>query len=154
MARVRDLLYRFRPSGAPGAANAAGVPADRTLEQTAELEPVLAQLSETERDCADILEGGRRDAAEIRARAEDTARSILAASRSRAAAERAAAAATVHDRSQAQTSSEALASQRQVAEVRDRAAKAMPQYVEQVVASVRSLMEGGVPAEDRHAGAT
>lgn len=154
MARVRDLLYRFRPSGAPGAANAAGVPADRTLEQTAELEPVLAQLSETERDCADILEGGRRDAAETRAHAEDTARSILAAARSRAAAERAAAAATVHDRSQEQTSSEALASQRQVALVRDRAAHAMPQYVEQVVASVRSLMEGGVPAEDRHAGAT
>jgi len=154
MARVRDLLYRFRPSGAPGAANAAGVPADRTLEQTVELEPVLAQLSETERDCTGILGGGHRDAAEIRARAEDTARSILAAARSRAAAERAAAAATVHDRSQAQTSSEALASQRQVALVRDRAAQAMPKYVEQVVASVRSLMEGGVPAEDHHAGAT
>ncbi|HEX5525037.1 MAG TPA: hypothetical protein VFX53_16460 [Pedococcus sp.] len=154
MARVRDLLYRFRPSGAPGAANAAGVPADRTLEQTAELEPVLTQLSETERDCADILEGGRRDAVEIRARAEDTARSVVAAARSRAAAERAEAAATVHDRSQAQTGSEALASERQVAEVRDRAAQAMPQYVEQVVASVRSLVQGGVPAEDHHAGAT
>ncbi len=43
----------------------------------------------------------------------------------------------------AQTRSEALASQRQVALVRDLAARAMPQYVEQVVASVRSLMEGG-----------
>jgi hypothetical protein len=42
MPRVRDLLYRFRPEGAPGAAAAAGVPADRAAELTAELEPLIA----------------------------------------------------------------------------------------------------------------
>lgn len=42
MPRVRDLLYRFRPARAPGAAASAGVPVDRTAELTAELEPLIA----------------------------------------------------------------------------------------------------------------
>ena len=68
MARVRDVLYRFRPAGAPGAASAAGVPVDRAADLAAELEPLLAQLATTERTVAGIREQAIRDAAEIRAR--------------------------------------------------------------------------------------
>ena len=68
MPRVRDLLYRFRPSGAPGAATAAGVPVDRTAKLAAELDPVFARLADTEEECAAILAEGRRRAEDIRRR--------------------------------------------------------------------------------------
>ena len=44
--RVSDLLYRFRPSGAPGAATQAGVPADRARDLAEELEPVFASVAQ------------------------------------------------------------------------------------------------------------
>lgn len=49
MLDLRAFLARLRPSAAPGAAAAAGVPADRVGELTAELEPVLALLADDER---------------------------------------------------------------------------------------------------------
>ena len=45
MPRTRGLLQRFRGAGAPGAASAVGVPADRVAETAAELEPVFARLA-------------------------------------------------------------------------------------------------------------
>ncbi len=66
MPRVRDLLYRFRPAGTPGAAGQAGVPADRAAETAAELEPLFARLADTEQECREILAQARRDAAQIR----------------------------------------------------------------------------------------
>ena len=50
MPRVRDVLYRFRPAGAPGAASSAGVPVDRSADLAAELEPVFALLADTEQE--------------------------------------------------------------------------------------------------------
>ena len=154
MPRVRDLLYRFRPSGAPGAATAAGVPADRALEEAVELEPVFGSLSQTQRDCAEIVRLARREADEIRARAADTARVVLATARSLEPAERADAAARVVELGRAQLGSASADAEREVAAVRRQAAEAMPLYVEQVVASVRSIMEGGVPAPEHPAGVT
>ena len=43
MLSARDLLHRFRPVGAPGAAPA-GVPADRVAEVSRELQPVFDEL--------------------------------------------------------------------------------------------------------------
>lgn len=91
MPRVRDVLLRFRPSGAPGAATAAGVPVDRAGELETELGPVLGLLAETERECAGILEDARVEAAAIRARAEARARDVLAAGQALVEPERVAA---------------------------------------------------------------
>jgi hypothetical protein len=154
MPRVRDLLYRFRPSGAPGAATAAGVPADRALEQAVELEPVFGSLSQTQHDCAEIVRWALREAEAIRAREADTARVVLATARSLEAAERADAAARVVGLGRARLGSTTADSEREVAAVRQHAAEAMPRYVEQVVASVRSILEDGVPAPQHRAGAT
>lgn len=153
MPRVRDLLSRFRPSGAPGAANAAGVPADRALEQTAELEPLLAVLATTEQECRDIVEAARRDATEIRARCADEARRTAAAARSREPAERAAAAAKVQRRGRALITSAALAAQRREVDIRQHAARMMPVHVEQVVDAVRSMVGEDVRAGEKRAGA-
>lgn len=153
MPRVRDLLYRFRPSGAPGAANAAGVPADRALEQTTELEPVLALLAATEQECRDIVEGARREATEIRSRCADEARSTLAAARSRQAAERAAAAARVQQHGRALANSAALAARQREVDIRQHATRVMPVHVEQVVDTVRAMIGEGVRAGETRAGA-
>jgi hypothetical protein len=153
MPRVRDLLYRFRPSGAPGAANAAGVPADRALEQTTELEPLLALLASTEQDCREIVEVARREATDIRARCADEARSTVAAARSREPAERAAAAARVQRRGRALTTSAAVAAHQHEVDIRQQAARMMPVHVEQVVDAVRSMIGEGVGAGEKRAGA-
>jgi len=153
MPRVRDLLYRFRPSGAPGAANAAGVPADRALEQTTELEPLLALLASTEQDCREIVEVARREATDIRARCADEARSTVAAARSREPAERAAAAARVQRRGGALTTSAAVAAHQHEVDIRQQAARMMPVHVEQVVDAVRSMIGEGVGAGEKRAGA-
>jgi len=72
MPRVRDLLYRFRPSGAPGGASATGVPIDRAATVAAELEPLFGQLAEVERRCDGIQDAASRDVAAINAAAVRT----------------------------------------------------------------------------------
>ena len=64
MVRVREVLHSFRPAGAPGAAGAVGVPADRGADLAAELEPEFAQLASTERECARIAAQMRPNALE------------------------------------------------------------------------------------------
>jgi hypothetical protein len=54
MATLRDILQRFRPTGAPGAAASAGVPADRRARAEAELQPVFAALTATVDTCVEI----------------------------------------------------------------------------------------------------
>lgn len=140
MPRVRDLLYRFRPSGAPGAATAAGVPVDRATEMAAELDPVFAKLAETERECATILERARLEAAETRTRDEERARSVLATGRARLEAERASAAAQARASGRAATSAATHAAEAELADLRRRIDQVLPLYVDRVVASVRSLL--------------
>jgi hypothetical protein len=62
MARARDFVERFRPSGPPGAAARPGVPADRQAERSAELEPLLALLAETEAEVAHIRAAAQQGA--------------------------------------------------------------------------------------------
>ncbi|MFD1659217.1 hypothetical protein ACFSL4_13640, partial [Streptomyces caeni] len=77
---LRDLLARFRPTGTPGAA-ATGVPADRTAERAAELEPSLARLTEVQREAARIRAAAEREAGTIRRDAARQAAEIVAAAR-------------------------------------------------------------------------
>jgi hypothetical protein len=154
MPRVRDVLQRFRPSGAPGAATAAGVPADRAHELAAELEPVFALLADTERECADIVDRARRAESGIRVREAERARGVLAAGRARVEAERAAAAARSRGREGRATGEEGppppgdAASERRGPPDPD-----VSQSVRLVVEAVRSLLEDGTGRDGPRAGA-
>lgn len=152
MPRVRDLLYRFRPAGAPGAAGSAGVPADRRGDLAAELEPLFAQLVTTERECAEILESAHRDADESRARAGEQARRSVAAARGRLDAERAAAAARMRQPGEPGTGDVIAPSELEVTELRRRAGERMPAYVDLVVASVLRLIGDEQRVDERPSG--
>lgn len=140
MPRVRDLLYRFRPSAAPGGATAAGVPADRARDLAAELDPVFASLADTERECADIVESARLEAARIGAEAGAAAESVRAAGRARVAAERAAAAAAIRHGRSAEISGASAAVDRSIAHLHEHAERLLPDYVAAGVDSVRALI--------------
>ncbi len=140
MARLRDVLDRFRPAGTPGAAAEGGVPADRAADQAAELAPLFDLLqpdevaaqrirdraaAEAERCRADgrvraaaIVEQARREGAALRAR-------IVAEARARAADERTAA------EQEAASTAEAF---------RLRAERRMPAYVARVRAELDSIL--------------
>jgi hypothetical protein len=141
MARVRDLLYRFRPVGTPGAASATGVPADRVANLTVELEPLFALLVATERDRAAIIETAERDAAAIRARDAERARVIVASARSRASAERAAVSAKAGQGAMVRSADLLAAAERDAVKLREVATSRIPSYVAAVLASTRTSVE-------------
>jgi hypothetical protein len=149
--RVRDLLYRFRPAAAPGSASAAGVPADRERDLAAELEPVFASLADTHRECADIVERSRLEAARISAEGAARAEAIRTAGRARVAAERAATAAAVCDVGSAEVSAASAEVDRLIDRLHERAEQLLPSYVDAVVESVRALV-GAPTALDRESG--
>ena len=98
MPAVRDLLERFRPAGAPGAASAAGVPADRRATVAAELEPIFAALDEVTRKCEALRLTASRAADRQVAHAEQQASALVARAATEAEAERAAASAQLRSR--------------------------------------------------------
>jgi hypothetical protein len=140
MARVRDLLHRFRPVGAPGAAGAAGVPVDRGADLAAELGPLFDLLADTEQACAELVERAERDAAAMRARDAQRAREVVSSARALTDAERADAAARIMQGDEAGRADVLAAARRDAAELRARAASRIPSYVELVVAAVDGLL--------------
>lgn len=92
MPSLRELLQRFRPTGAPGAAARTGVPADRPTELAAELAGVLDSLDPVQEECRTIRDRARRDADRTVREAHERAAALVAEARSHADAERAAAA--------------------------------------------------------------
>ncbi|HEY3259730.1 MAG TPA: hypothetical protein VGJ95_05585 [Pseudonocardiaceae bacterium] len=88
MPRARDFLERLRPVGAPGAAGPAGVPADRSAEIAAELEPVFAALADVEVELRRERDTGEAEAARRRRRAAERSVEILAEARRAAESER------------------------------------------------------------------
>jgi hypothetical protein len=153
MPRVRDVLHRFRPSGSPGAATAAGVPADRAGELAAELEPVFALLADTERECANILENAREGEAEIRARDAERARGVVAAGRALVESERAAAAARSRGRGGERDSAVSARGWVEPAGGPDQFDDAIAHHVDLVVGAVRSLLGHGTRSDGPLAGA-
>jgi F0F1-type ATP synthase membrane subunit b/b' len=140
MPRVRDLLYRFRPSGAPGSASATGVPIDRAATVAAELEPLFGQLADVERQCDSIRDQARRDAAAIGAAAAERAHAIVAEANGRAGSERAAAVVRMRDRTAADGAAELAVARVEAAVIRDRASQRMAVYVDRVVTGVGELI--------------
>ena len=140
MSRARDLLYRFRPAGAPGAASATGVPADRVADLTAELQPVFAELARSEQECADIVAEARRAAAQVHAEAADRAGGLVPAAREQVDGERAAAVARVRQRSAQESAAARVAAEQDAVQVRRRAGERMPSFVASVVTAVGELV--------------
>jgi hypothetical protein len=141
--RVRDVLYRFRPAGTPGAASASGVPSDRRADAADELEPVLARLASTEHECDVILRRARQDAAEMGERDAEAARAITAAAAERASVERAAAAADVRRESAEESAAAVAAAQEEAARLHDRAQQRLPVFVDHIVGSIMTILDEG-----------
>jgi hypothetical protein len=147
MPRVRDLLYRFRPAGTPGAAGGAGVPVDRGAAAREELEPVFALLSATTVDCADIVAQAERDARKQRAADAERARGLVAQAREQVLPERAAATAAVGRQLAADAAGAVAAAERDALELQIRVDQRAPELVDRVVADVRAFL-----ADDRQWG--
>ena len=135
---VRDLLERFRPAGAPGAATPAGVPSDRSAALSDELGPVLAMLADTEQECARIRREGDDLAARVRADAAARAAATLAGGRDRADAARAEVVELQHRRSKADAERELSQAHRTIAAIERTSRAGVPDLVARVVEAVRS----------------
>lgn len=153
MPRIRDVLHRFRPAGAPGAATAAGVPVDRVAELGVELEPLFALLADTERECEDVLERARSEQAGIRARDAERAAGVLAAGRARVEAERAAAASRSRGAGAGRTTAGSAPGGLEPAGGAARADEALGQHVDLVVDAVRSMLGQGERGDASQGGA-
>lgn len=88
MVALLEVLSRFRPAGVAGAPAGAAVPADRTADRDAELEPVFAALHDAQTQVREILARAARAAEAIRADGERQAQQLLRDARGRAPFER------------------------------------------------------------------
>ncbi len=147
MPRVRDLLHRFRPSGAPGGASTTGVPIDRAATAAAELEPLFLLLTEVDRQCDDLEDAARRDASAITAAAAERVHAILADASGRAEAERAAALTRMRGQCAADGNAELAAARVEAAAIKEHSSQRMAGYVDSVVAAVGELI--GVEKQSR-----
>ncbi len=138
MPRVRELLTRFRPSGAPGAASGAGVPVDRRAGVEAELEPVFAALEEIQRECARLRETALAAASASGTETAGRAASIVEQARLDATALRADAAAEARQHAAKEIAEVGAAAAEQVDEVLRTAQRRCPELVAAVVAAVRT----------------
>jgi len=141
MVRARDILYRFRPAGAPGAAGAAGVPVDRAADLEAELAPVLALLADTEAACDALIEEARRRAAARHVRDLESVRAMAEAATSDAAAARAAAATATTQAAETELRTIRDTASMEAEELRRRASARVPDCAVRVVELVRGVRD-------------
>lgn len=141
MPQWRDFLERFRPAGTPGAAAQGGVPADRIADTAAELEPVFMMLDDVQAEAARILRCAVEHADAIRQDAGRQAAEMVSEAQAQAEAARADAAA--RSRGLAVTDNTAMAAERdrELEDLRARAAGRMPDYTDRVLAAARALLE-------------
>jgi hypothetical protein len=150
MPRVRDVLLRFRPSGTPGAATAAGVPVDRANEVAAELEPVFDLLAETERECARIIEDAVAESVGIRARDAARARAVVASGQALVESERRTA--STRSRGAGGAGAVAAAGGAGPAGPAGPAGETLEHHVALVVDAVRDLLRQGIRSDDSMGG--
>jgi hypothetical protein len=147
---VRDLLERFRPAGAPGAAAPAGIPADRNRQLQDELGQVLALLSDTEAECDAIRRAASERADRVRRDAATRAAATSAAAREQADAARAEAAARQRRRNEARAAEELRDAQHRARDVMARVSQRRPALVARVVDGLRSdLLEDSIESPPR-----
>ena len=129
MATVRDFLERLRPSGTPGAPSMSGVPADRLLERTAELEPVFERLADVQAEAELIRTNAAARSERRRLAATDEARSIVAEARRLAEADRGAAAAVAHAEARSRAEQIVSESREEAAAIEADAEARLPAFV-------------------------
>ena len=137
MARVRELLERFRPAGAPGGATSAGVPADRRASLSAEVRPIFDALAPVLAECERIREQARAQARRREAEARRRAEAIVDRARMESEAERAAAAAAVRARVTSEYEQSLARARAQAQAVRERGERRRPALTARVVELVR-----------------
>lgn len=143
---LRDFLERFRPAGTPGA-SAAGVPADRTAERSAELEPTLAQLADVQREAARIRASADEAAELVRRDAAREATELVAAARERAPEIRRQAAEPILQNARREADALRVAGDGAASAVRRRARECMPDLVDHAVADALRLACGSGEGE-------
>jgi hypothetical protein len=151
VARVRGILDRLRPAGAPGAAARAGVPVDRRESLDRELAPAFAHLEPVLRECAQITREAADAARRREAEAASQANDIIAGARTASEAERAQAAAAAHTSAASETERILGEARAQALEVRRRGEQRRSPLVARVVDLVRADLRG--LADDRGSGA-
>ena len=143
---ARDILERWRPSATPGAPSAAGVPADRVAERSAELEGVLALLADAQVEVQSIRSAAVAEAARRRAAAKEQGRTLIAEAQRTAQADRSAAAATAHAAGQESAGRIRAQAQLEAESIAELAAARQPALIarvrEQACARVAELTEG------------
>ncbi len=137
MPRSRDILRRFRPAGTPGAPSAAGVPADRVAELSAELEPVLALLAAAQQEADRIRRDAEQEAEQIRQRAAERAGALVLTAQRDAAAERADAALRVRRLVDEETAAALAAAEQGAQDLTRTAEQNMNAFVDRVLTEVR-----------------
>ncbi|MDH6514848.1 hypothetical protein M2163_008177 [Streptomyces sp. SAI-135] len=136
MPALREFLARWRPSAPPGRAAGGAVPADRTAELTAELEPTLALLDGTAVEAAAIREDAGRRADERRRVAADEAARTVRTARARALRVRSETAARLRAQAVTDARREDAAARRAVRDLRERARARTPELTARMVARV------------------
>jgi len=150
MTGLREVLARLRSSGAPGpAAGGGGVPADRTAELTAELEPPLRLLDDTMAEAARIRAGAAEEAAVRRRRAAGRAEDLVRAARESALEVGRATAARVQEEAEAEAECTDTAAREAAQRLRERTGARIPAFAERVVARVAAELTA---VEDGRAG--
>lgn len=144
MLSLRDILRRFRPAGAPGAARTA-VPVDQRRRRERELEPVLMLLDGLAAERAQLIAAAQRDAGEIMAAARSDAAAMAAGAAHEAADARRQCSADALDAARAQTAHFMAEAARQAAQTRELARLRTPGLAAQAVALIRDLDATGEP---------
>ncbi|MGW2459774.1 hypothetical protein ACWC2M_12165 [Streptomyces sp. NPDC001761] len=142
---LRDFLERFRPAGTPGA-SATGVPADRTAERAAELEPALARLADVQQEAARIRAAAEQEADALRQNAAREAARMVDAARGYASEVRRQAAAPFLREARTEADALRAAGDRTASAIRERALERVPRLVDLAVADALRLT-GGERAE-------
>lgn len=136
MPGFREFLARFRPAGSPGAALGGAVPADRSAELTAELEPPLTLLDDTTAEAAAIRRAAADEAAERRRVAAEQAERTVRSARTRALEVRNETAARLRARAAAEAARADAEAQHAVRDLRERARARTPDLAARLVARV------------------
>jgi len=145
MATARDLLQRFRPLGAPGAAAPPGVPADRRAERDRELQPLFDALADVQEEAGRIRAAATAQALVQREQAEQQAASLLRSARRDAATARAEAAAAAAARVEEESRRVLAEAEADAAAVARRAEERYAGLVDTVVRGIRAAADQRTP---------
>ncbi|WP_329268324.1 hypothetical protein [Streptomyces sp. NBC_01451] len=136
MPGIREFRIRLRPAGSPGQAAPGGVPADRSAELAAELEPPLTRLDDTVAEADRIRSAAVREAEARRRVAARQAEDMVRAARAQALEVRSGTAKRIREEAVAEAERTDASSRRAVEALRERARERTPAFAARLVARV------------------